>query len=328
MASPLQEFREQMRDKQSVFKAESLGVKQMGSWRNIHYPHLLPEEAWSLNLWEGTSYQAIRHFAQAGISWSEQKHSMLSSQVLCVNLFFPLRNHPEALKPWLASHFDVDQVVAVEFQYVGPDDRDYFNEEGTRGPGRIRADVAIAWLDRSQKKNVLLIKFTFAERSLGMCSQRGNPSPWRCHYSRNVVGSPHSYCHKDELGFTYWYDIMSRESPFLQERLTLEGYCPFRYDLFALMRGQLLAHMLQEDNGNDIARAYFGVMYHADNDELLRMPHWFYRERNPLRAWPTLLKDESSFRPFTIQEMVAAMEGALPGDLSEWRAYLKQRYGL
>ncbi|MCK4723669.1 MAG: hypothetical protein KAT75_10210, partial [Dehalococcoidia bacterium] len=67
---------------------------------------------------------------------------------------------------------------------------------------------------------------------------------------------------------------------------------------------------------------------HADSDKLLRMSHPFGGERDPLRAWPNLLKNPETFHAFTVQDFLDAIDKSLPEELVGWRAYLKQRYGV
>ena len=125
-----------------------------------------------------------------------------------------------------------------------------------------------------------------------------------------------------------WDIILSNDSPFRREKLTTEGYCPFRYDFYQLMRNQLLAHCIETDPEADFSWVDFGVIYHADNEALLEMARPFGGERNPLKAWPILLKDPSKFYTFNIQELLGVVDRRLPVGLAGWRSYLKQKYDL
>ena len=327
MTIAVQDFRERMEDKQSVFKTEVLGVKQMGWKADQPRPHILPEESWSLNLWDEIAYPAVQHFAQEQIAWHSKKNDMLSSQVMSVNLFFPLRDHLDVLKPWLSRHYDgVVKVTGIEFEYVGPDN--YFNERGWRGHNRTSADVLITWENKDDRKDVLLVNFKFTEPSFGECSQQTNPDKRRCLSASRVIASPRNQCHKSEIGRAYWSMILATDSPFHRRELTLGHYCPFRYDFYELMRYQLLSHALEKDFDAGIETAEVAVMYHAEADRLLDMDHPFAGDHSPLKAWPRLLKTPSTFRAFTIQDFLKTIDAELPSDLAEWRAYLKQRYGV
>ena len=142
------------------------------------------------------------------------------------------------------------------------------------------------------------------------------------------MAAPEEECWRAIRGRSYWERILSDDSPFQKEALTTEGYCPFRYDFYQLMRNQLLAHCIEAEFKGDFNRVDFGVIYHADNEALLKMARPFGGERDPLKAWPRLLKDPSKFHTFTIQELVGVVSRKLPVGLAGWRSYLKQKYDL
>ena len=318
-----------MEKHQIEYKTKVLGIEQMGRWRGRHYPHIMPEDSWSLNLWEVISYEAIKYFAQSEIAWHIQKHNLLSSQIMCVNLFFPLKEYLNILKTWLSCHFDVQNVVILDFEYIGPKGKNYFKEDGGRGQNRTSSDLAITWQDKEGKKNMLLLEFKFTEPDFGQCSKAGNPDHKRCLSAKKVVASPQTECYRvEKKERRYWEYILSSDSPFQKELLTKESYCPFRYDFYQLMRNQLLAHCIQSDPEEDFNRVGFGVIYDAHNEVLTRMSRPFGGERNPLKAWPNLLKNPNTFHVFTVQEFLNTIEPKLHGDLVNWRMYLKQRYDL
>jgi len=327
-------FRNRMRDWMIQYRIDTLKVSEQGTYRGHRYPHLLPQHSWVLNLWEGICHEAVRHFAQSQISWHDQKHNLLSSQILCVNLFFPLRKHPDILRLWLSSYLDdVREVTDLDFEYIGPNDpqdlsgfRNYLNEPGSRGQNRTSADVAITWRDNKGSTNLLLLEFKFTESSFGECSKQGNPDHRRCLSSKEIVSSPWTQCYRAEVGRPYWDIILSSDSPLRQDLLTAEAFCPFRYDFYQLMRNQLLAHCIQRDPEVNYDRVEFGVMYHPDNEMLMHMRRPFDKEKNPLKAWRSFLIDPDSFHSFPIQELLDTIEPKLPAGLVNWRRYLKEKY--
>ena len=179
---------------------------------------------------------------------------------------------------------------------------------------------------------MLLLEFKFTEPDFGQCSKQGNPDPERClslgKDMQNNIYSHKTKCYRTEVRRPYWDMILSDDGPLQQELLTKESYCPFRYDFYQLMRNQLLAHCIQSDPEEDFNRVEFGVIYHADNEVLTTMSRPFGGERNPLKAWPNLLKNQNTFHVFTVQDFLDATEPNLQGELASWRAYLKQRYDL
>lgn len=316
------------------YKIETLKVPEQGTHRGHRYPHLLPQHSWVLNLWEGICYKAISHFAQSQISWHDQKHNLLSSQILCVNLFLPLREHPDILSLWLSSYLDdVREVTGLDFEYIGPYDpqdpsgfRNYLNEPGSRGQNRTSADVAITWRDNKESTNLLLLEFKFTESNFGECSKRGNPDRKRCLSSKEIVSSPQTQCYRAEIGRRYWDTILASDSPFRQDLLSVEPVCPFRYDFYQLMRNQVLAHCIERDSEVNYDKVEFGVMYYAGNDKLIEMRRSFDGEKDPIKAWQRLLREPSNFHSFTVQQFLNIIESKLPAGLVNWRRYLKEKY--
>ena len=330
----MKDFRNRMEDWMRRYKTEKLKLHEQGKWRGRQYPHILPQDLWFLNMWEGVCFKAVKYFDKSQIRWHAQKHNLLSSQILCINLFFPLKEHLELLKLWLSSRLaDVEEVIDLDFEYIGPDDpqepsgyRNYFKEAGSRGQNRTSADVAVTWRNSKGSKNLPLLELKFTEPNFGECSRQGNPDRRRCLSSREVVRSPHTQCYRTEVGRPYWDIILGSDSPLRQDLLTAEAFCPFRYDFYQLMRNQLLAHCIQRDPEVNYDRVEFGVMYHADNEMLMHMRRPFDKEKNPLKAWRSFLIDPDSFHSFTIQELLETIEPKLPVDLVDWRRYLEERY--
>lgn len=318
---------EKVREQQTRYKKDVLSIKDKGKWRGKLYDHILPEEVWEINLWDGIREAAQLYFQTKKIAWHKDKHNMLSSQIMCLNIFFPLKQHLDVLKTWLSSEFsDVGNVVDLDFEYIGPNNKNYFNEEGGRGQNRTSSDISIVWLDKANRKNMLLLEFKFNESSFGKCGQDKNPNPKRCLFSRKIIASPKTQCYRAQVKRTYWDIILSDKSPFKKEYLTATSYCPFRYDFYQLMRNQLLAHCIKSDSQAGFHKVEFGVIYHADNNELLRMSHPFDGKRDPLKAWPSLLRNPDSFHVSTTQNFIHTIEISLPDTLNVWRKYIKERY--
>lgn len=322
-------FRSQMEAKLICYKRNVLKCEGQGRWRGKPYPHILPSGKWQYNLFEGIRDSAIQYFERNYIAWHQQRHNLLSSQILGINLFFPLREYLEAIQTFLIPHFSgIDRVIDVDFEYTGPSGKDYFGEGGGRGQNRTSSDLALIWKDKGNSKNMLLLEFKFTESGFGECHKQGNPNQRRCQSARTVIEAPDENCWRTIRKRTYWDIILSNDSPFRREALTAESYCPFRYDFYQLMRNQLLAHCIETDPDEDFNRVDFGVIYHAGNEAILRMARPYAGERNPLKAWQILLKDRGKFHTFTIQELVGAVNKELPVGLGEWRNYLKQKYDL
>jgi hypothetical protein len=330
----MKDFRTHMEDWMCQYKVETLKIHEQGKWRGQRYNHILPQDLWFLNIWEGVCFEAVKYFGRLRIKWHDQKHNLLSSQIACINLLFPLREYPELLKPWLSSRLeDVETVTDLDFEYIGPDDaqdpsgyRNYLNEPGSRGQNRTSADVAVTWRNSEGRKNLLLLEFKFTEPNFGECSRQKNPDRRRCLSSKEIARSPQTQCYRTEVGRPYWDIILSSDSPLQQGLLTTEAFCPFRYDFYQLMRNQLLAHCIQTDPKEHYNKVDFGVVYHADNEKLMNMSRSFGNEKDPLKAWQKLLRYPDTFHVFTIQELLESISSNLPSSLLDWRRYLEEKY--
>ena len=113
----MQDFYEEMKNKQVGYKGQVLDVEACGNWRGKSYCHILPEDRWELNLCDTIREEAQRYFSDNEIGWHRDRHNMLSSQAMCVNIFFPLKQQLNALKPWLLGRFaDVEKVTSLDFE--------------------------------------------------------------------------------------------------------------------------------------------------------------------------------------------------------------------
>jgi len=311
-------FYEDMKAKMVTYKTDNMDI----------YEHILPARQWTLNLWSGIRRTAVDYFSRKKIKWHNQRDNLLSSQILCVNIFFPLRNQPSLLDSFLREFYpSLAKVTDIDFEYIGREN--YFNETGGRGYNRTSADVAITWDDTKGKNNLLLVEFKFTEPNFGECSKSGNQNRERCNHGELVISSPKTECYRSEKDRPYWDKILP-EGPFIREMLSKTKYCPFRYDFYQLMRNQLLAKCVAEDKDSGFHVVEFAVCYDDRNKTLLKLSHPIDGDSNPLTSWKSFLKNPSNFKYFTIQQLLGYVDHIdnLSSELKQWRTYLNQRYGL
>lgn len=314
-------FREEMRAKMVTYKTEALDIEK--------YEHILPVRLWKLNLWSGIRREAIDYFSRKKIKWHNQSDNLLSSQILCANMFFPLRNHPSLVGGFLGEFYpSLAKVTDIDFEYIGP--KNYFNEPGGRGYNRTSADVAITWEDTKGKNNLLLVEFKFTEPNFGECSKSANPDWDRCNHGEQIISSHKTQCYRSEKNRTYWDRILSPQGPFILDMLKKIPHCPCRYDFYQLMRNQLLAKCIAEDEDSGFSAVEFAVCYDDRNKTLMNLSHPLDGNSNPFSSWQSFLKNPSSFKHFTIQQFLEYIDHTdnLPSELGQWRAYLDTRYGL
>ena len=312
-------FYNEMKAKMVTYKTENMDI----------YEHILPARQWTQNLWSGIRQTAVDYFKRKKIKWHKERDNLLSSQILCVNIFFTLKNHTSLLDGFLREFYpSLAEVTDIDFEYIGKEN--YFNEPGGRGYNRTSTDVSIEWEDTTGKSNLLLIEFKFTEPNFGECSKSGNPDQQRCDHAELIISSPKTQCYRSEKQRTYWDTILSPQGPFIVEMLRKTQYCPFRYDFYQLMRNQLLAHHITEDKDSGVHFAEFAVCYDDRNKNILNLSHPIDGDSNPLTSWKSFLKDKNTFKHFTIQQLLEYIENTdtLPSELEQWRTYLNKRYDL
>lgn len=312
-------FYNEMKAKMITYKIDNMDI----------YEHILPARQWTQNLWSGICQKAVDYFRREKIKWHNEKDNLLSSQILCVNTFFPFRNYLSLLDGFLREFYpSLTKVTDIDFEYIG--EKNYLNERGGRGYNRTSSDVSIEWEDTQGKKNLLLVEFKFTESSFGECSKSGNRDRERCNNGKLIISSPQTECYRSEVGRPYWDIILSPKGPFIREMLNKTKYCPFRYDFYQLMRNQLLAKQIAEDEDSGFHIIEFAVCYDDRNKNLLTLSHPIDGNSNPLTIWKSFLKDKNTFKYFTIQQFLEYIENTdnLPSELEQWRAYLKKRYDL
>ncbi len=333
-------FYEEMKANMVTYKTETLGITEKGKRTArekgtenkivLEYEHILPSRLRTQNLWSGIRETAVDYFRSNKIKWHDQRDNLLSSQIMCVNVFSPLQNRPSLLDSLLRKFYpSLDKVTSVDFEYIGP--KNYLNEPGGRGYNRTSVDVAITWNDAEGKNNLLLIEFKFTERNFGGCGRSKNTNPDRCYHGEKVICSPKTECYRasPKVNRPYWDMILSPQGPFRVEMLRKTRYCPFKYDFYQLMRNQLLAKCIGEDKDSGFHIVEFAVCYDDRNKTLLTLSRPVDGNSNPLIVWKAFLKNTNSFKYFTIQELLEHIDlENLPEELKSWRAYLDERYEL
>ncbi len=333
-----QAFQTEIKNRAIAFKHAHLGIYEKGTrpyinknhqLTNLEYDHILPARLWEQTLWHGIRQDAINYFTTERIQWHGQCNNLLSSQVLCLNIFFPFRTRLNLITGFLKTHHaSLKRVTGIEFEYTGQDN--YFHESGGRGQNMTSADVVFFWEDNLGRRNITLTECKFTEQAFGECGKSSNPDRNRCNNGKAVIASYKSQCYRSQVGRLYWDMILAPNSPIKSEVLYKSKACPFRYDLYQLMRNQLLAHCLMQDKQNGLSGATFAVCHDARNTALTTYRNTNeYGTGNTLVIWKSFLKEPGAFGHFTYQDFMAYLDSiALPDELKPWRAYLNQRYGL
>src|SRR5258706_9072956 len=104
------------------YKVETLREPDAGVFRrnNLPYPHILPWNKRELNLLSPFQATCWRYLLNANIKLHQNFHHLNSSQALCFNLFFPIKNDPSTHSAFLANIgiHSIDTISQFEFEKV------------------------------------------------------------------------------------------------------------------------------------------------------------------------------------------------------------------
>jgi len=57
----MKSFRSQMEDWMCRYKVDRIHIQEHGKWRGRQYPHILPQDLWFFNLWEGICFKTVKY---------------------------------------------------------------------------------------------------------------------------------------------------------------------------------------------------------------------------------------------------------------------------
>lgn len=210
------------------------------------YPFCLPIEFAALNLLPEIREGAIALFTALDIPWHDSvaggpSNHLRDSQVQCVNALFEMVSDPERIKRAFGGVVDISEVLAIEedrfltFEYIGP--TDYFGEGMRHGKevGRRRGasctslDAAFLYKTSTGVTELALVEWKYTEAYLTALDRDPTSDAVR-------IGR-------------YDTDLAAKNSPVAADVLPIDLLLdePF----YQLIRQQLLAHRLEQDNAHE-----------------------------------------------------------------------------
>ena len=337
-------FKEEMRKHQVAWRQQHINCKERG-WHNCRrYDHVLPRSNWQENLWgeiRGASADSLPNYIQdKKIQAHSGTHNLLSSWILCTNLYFPFRQSPRAhnllasfLKAFVSP--DIEEVTGLELEFALTGDLSpsvlLGETGGKRGSGQTSPDMAFLVTTRQGGRGLVLTESKFTEHSFYPCSARrvkdshdrpGNPDPSRCLDARGVLANPQSQCHQTAWGRHYWERLKT-----VADIARVAGLkcCPALRDGYQLLRQQALAQGIGASGEYGLVVSC--VAYDSRNTNLIQslwstgIPDW-------RTDWGSLFGGTCSFAAFAHQQWVAWVhDHDRDGEWRAWLDYMQERYG-
>jgi hypothetical protein len=321
------------------------------SWRQNHLPHctglgqykgqerrhILPNEEWIENLWEGIQTSLPKYLACNDVHPHPGKNNLKSSWILAANLYFPFGQNEYGrqllagfLKLFLAPEIDVVDRMHLEFESEDESlkPKTLLGETGgSRGQHQTSPDIAFEIKTVSSRKGLILTENKLTERNFEQCSAydpkpKGdrtlNPDSTRCLRVAELLANPDQQCHQHEWKRKYWNILTPDLIP-----LQLLPCCPAIY-AYQLLRQQALAEGIAKTGQYEFVIS--SVAYDERNATLLQSLSKL-GIKNFSEGWGRLFEGQARFKTFTHQQWCQwVVQNDSQHQWDDWLHYVVTRY--
>lgn len=336
-------FREEMVDPQIHWRRQHLINQDPGKQNARFYEHILPAPLWEMNLWPGINSESDRSLPQylksERVRRHNGSHNLLSSWILCANLYFPFRDVDgrKLIADFLKENVSqqIETVEKVELEYESNQTSLKTNvllgeASGSRGASQTSPDVAFE-VDTTSGPGLILVEVKFTEHSFYICSGRSkksralpsNPDRSRCLDAASIIEAHNNKCHLDSWERKYWDHL----APIADRSKVAElKSCPAAYGGYQLFRQQALAEAFA--NTGKFALVYSIVAYDERNQGLMTCMKRSTGIKDIREDWGSLFHGKAGFTTFAHQEWVNwVARNDEAGDMDDWLNYIRTRYG-
>jgi len=330
-------FYEQQLQSQIVWRKNNISTVAQGYQNKRQYEHVIPRTLWKETLWQGIREDLPDYLSLKKIQSHTGVHNLLSSWVVCANLYYIVRindGFKKLMLGFLREHVSgqITRIKETELEFAFDGKLSPANllgeQDGNRGSGQTSPDVAFM-VETNAGEGVILTECKYTEHSFYRCSARrttngpnskvANPAPNRC----MQVAQGYDYkavCHQTVWQRKYW------------EHLTLSDYgksnlkrCPASTAGYQLFRQQSLAEAISATNRYDLVVT--SVAFDGRNQSLIKcmratgVPDF-------TSGWANLFTGKALFKTWTHQQWVEYVrQNAKDAMQKEWAEYMNSRYG-
>lgn len=331
------DFSHQQREQHENWRIKGISTSEKGFQNKNKYNHIVPKRIWHETLWEGIRQELPKYLLDNKIQAHTGTHNLLSSWVVCANLYFPIRQNKtlrnlmlEFLKQKISDQ--ITEITCVELEFAFPENDPLHpsnllgEKDGGRGSGQTSPDVV--FLVKTKNGNgIVLTECKYTEHSFYTCSARqtydndrrkGNPDPLRCMSSANTTNYE-SICHQSVWERKYW-DILNLSE---YGKGTLKR-CPAATAGYQLFRQQALAEGIMQSG-----KYSFVASTVAFDDRNTNLKSCLKRTGiNDFQTeWSKEFDGKAIFKTWTHQEWVQFVrDNQLNAEFEGWLNYLNERY--
>lgn len=306
------------------------------------YPHIVPFENWQETLYNGIRSELFAYINVPGeeINTHDGVHNLLSSWVLCANLYFLVRTNSE-FKALMVDFLKlkvsdkITEITDVELEFAFPEDDPLHpnpllgETTGSRGKKQTSPDVAFLIKTIDGNDGIILTESKYTEYHFYPCST----NPDECKPSRNP-NPEFSRCMKTAKGYDYklichqtiaWRRKYMNLISFSEQAEKVLNNCPAATDGYQLFRQQALAEGIVQSGRFELVAS--AVAFDGRNNDLISCLNSTGID-DFQTGWATLFEGKALFKTWTHQEWVQFVrENQQKGEFDEWLKYLNERYG-
>jgi hypothetical protein len=216
-------FHDQQQQAQINWRKAHISSQAFGYQNGKQYEHIIPPRLWHETLWQGIRKELPAYVSSKSIQSHTGTHNLLSSWVVCANLYFIIKiNHDfkQLMLGFLQKYVSqtITGITDIELEFaldgVLTPENLLGEQSGKRGSGQTSPDVAFI-VEAENGEGLVLTECKYTEHSFYPCSARrkidsqnkpANPNPSRC--MNDAKGySYKSICHQKVWGRIYWDNL-------------------------------------------------------------------------------------------------------------------------
>jgi hypothetical protein len=313
--------------------------KENGIYKGKSYDYIIPEGEWQETIFPKLKEDLRSYLKEKNIEPHEGAHDLLSSWILCANLYFGTRindndNFKELFRQFLKEKLSlqIDKIDDIDLEYTPTGKLSPKEILGEYGENRhTRPDIAVHIND---KEGLILGESKYTEKSFYDCSagpyypeneriKQFNPNPdiMRCMKMKilnNLKNDCHSY---KEWRRKYWDQLSISENGMRKFK-----ECPACNGGFQLVRQQALAEGIAKSG--KYKKVVSCVAFDGRNEVLMKC-----MESSGIKSirdeWKELFNLKSGFSVWEHQEWVEYVRQHGKTEFeTEWCKYMKDRYDM
>jgi hypothetical protein len=327
-------FKKEQINLQLVWRGKQNDIsKKNGKYKGVEKDWIVLPDEWIKTIWKQLQDNLSTYIKNQNIQPHDGAHDLLSSWVLCSNLYFGTSinyDFRELFRQFVERKIEtrIENIDEIHLEFV-PNERSKENLLGE--PGNIKQttpDLAIIF-SSNNKKRLIIVESKYTEKSFYDCfggkkngdfGQIVNPYPENCFKLKTIENSC-LFSNNSKWIRKYWHYL--KISEYGLKQLTK---CPALFGGYQLVRQQALAEAILKCGNYD--NVWSCIAYDRRNEKLMKS-----MERVGIDSikneWVKLFDVKSKFETWEHQEWVEYVRKNAKGTFEkEWINYINERYNI